>query len=151
MKLNQPSRVSALSILVIDDDPDHTELFRIAAEELGVSVQAIHSGKSGLDWLSHAVEKQCLPDIILIDLNMPEMHGFEVLAELKSDDRLRFIPVIMLSCSDAEIDVLSAYERGANTYLTKPSDFRKFRKLVHAIVEYLGHQTTVPGLSRAAV
>jgi CheY-like chemotaxis protein len=141
----QTTDVSVLSILVIDDDPDHTELFRIATRELEASVELNiqHCGQEALFWLGQAMYDNSQPDIIVLDLNMPEMHGFEVLAELKSDEQLRRIPVIILSCSAAECDVLAAYERGANTYLTKPTDFGRFRSLVHTIVQYWGHNASL--------
>jgi two-component system response regulator len=76
------------------------------------------------------------PDLILLDLNLPRKSGSEVLAEIKSDPGLATIPVVVLTTSDAEADVLRAYREHANAYITKPVDFARFREIVHQIDEF---------------
>ena len=76
------------------------------------------------------------PDLILLDLNMPRMDGREVLSELQNDPRLRHIPVIVLTTSEGEEDILSAYEMNANCYITKPVDWRQFIKVVELIEDF---------------
>ena len=76
------------------------------------------------------------PDIILLDLNMPRMNGAEVLAEEKADSDLKTIPVVILTTSAADQDVIKAYQLNANCYVTKPVDFDQFMKVVHTIDEF---------------
>ena len=76
------------------------------------------------------------PDLILLDLNMPKKDGREVLAEIKSDPDLRSIPVVILTISQAEQDILKAYDLHANCYITKPVDLDQFNKVVHSIEEF---------------
>jgi two-component system response regulator len=77
-----------------------------------------------------------LPDLILLDLNLPRKNGREVLAEIKGDDRLRHIPVVILTTSQAEQDVLASYRLRANAYVTKPVELDQFLKVVASIEEF---------------
>jgi CheY-like chemotaxis protein len=76
------------------------------------------------------------PGLVLLDLNMPRMNGREVLKEMKSDPDLKRIPVVVLTTSDEEMDVMHCYEHGANTFITKPVDFNKFVQAIIVIGEY---------------
>jgi CheY-like chemotaxis protein len=76
------------------------------------------------------------PDLVLLDLNLPRMDGREVLAAIKSDDRLKSIPVVVLTTSDAEEDILRSYRLHANAYVTKPVDFERFLEVVRKIDEF---------------
>ncbi|MBF0608674.1 MAG: response regulator [Magnetococcales bacterium] len=76
------------------------------------------------------------PDLILLDLNLPKKDGRDVLREIKSDEKLKKIPVIILTTSDAETDILRSYNLGANSYVTKPVGFEKFVKVVNTIEDF---------------
>jgi len=76
------------------------------------------------------------PDLILLDINLPKIDGMEVLAEIKNDDELKSIPVVMLTTSDSEKDIARSYNNHANCYVTKPVDFKKFIEVIQAIKDF---------------
>ena len=76
------------------------------------------------------------PDLILLDINLPKLDGMEVLAEIKNDENLKSIPVVMLTTSDSENDIVASYNNHANCYITKPVDFRKFIEVIQAIKDF---------------
>ena len=91
------------------------------------------------------------PDLILLDLNLPRKDGREVLAEIKSDEELRDIPVVVLTTSEAEEDVLRSYKLHANAYVTKPVDFERFIEVVRQIDEFFVTVVKLPAAVRAAL
>ena len=129
-----------IEILLAEDNPADAKLtvegFRDAAVAHNITV--LNDGQQVLDHLNR--ERQdldcLLPDLIILDLNMPKKTGHEVLAELKSDAELSLIPVLILTASDSESDILKAYRLKANAYLTKPIDFAEFTRLVRSIDEF---------------
>jgi CheY-like chemotaxis protein len=125
----QPAQSSGLRICLIDDDPDHVLIITRAIRELGedASVHAASDGDEALSWLRAA---DPLPDLILLDINMPGLSGFDVLETVKADDRLKTVPVVMLTSSDASSDVARAYELGASGYISKPSYFHDLRAVL---------------------
>ncbi|VAX21055.1 hypothetical protein MNBD_NITROSPINAE02-486 [hydrothermal vent metagenome] len=120
-------------ILLVEDDPAHRLLISKVLEENHVrnSVYETEDGQDGLDYV-YGVGKYAnrqsypLPDLILLDIKMPRMDGFEVLEKLKSDDTTKHIPIIMLTTSSRDEEVARGYKNGANAYVTKPVDFREF-------------------------
>ena len=92
-----------------------------------------------------AYEDAPRPGLILLDLNLPKMDGREVLAEIKADASLRAIPVVVLTTSEAEEDVLRSYDLHANAYVTKPVDFNRFIEVVHQIDEFFVTVVKLPG------
>ncbi len=118
-----------LQILLIDDDPDHVLLIRRALRDLGNerSVDTVSDGEQALDMLRSAA---VCPDLILLDINMPGFSGFEVLIQVRRDERLRRIPVVMLTSSDAQSDIARAYELGASGYIAKPSHYQDLRAVL---------------------
>ena len=114
----------SLKILLVEDDRLQTIMVRAALEELP-RLDLMHVAEDGVEAMeflrriSQSMDRQ-LPDVILLDINMPKKNGFEVLAELKSNPSLRTIPVIMFSTSDEQEDIDGAYGEGANTFITKP-------------------------------
>jgi CheY-like chemotaxis protein len=123
----------ALTILLVEDDPAHAEIMRRNLVDFSERVRAlIHmpDGQAALDYLSAAAEE--LPDLIVLDLRLPRVDGFEVLRQIKAAPALRHIPVIVLTTSDAETDVRTAYESGASSYLVKPVDFEQFVAMMRA-------------------
>ena len=120
---------NGLRICLIDDDPDHVLIITRAIRELGEesSVHAASDGDEAMEWLRAASP---LPDLILLDINMPGLSGFDVLETLKNDERLKLVPVVMLTSSDASTDVARAYELGASGYISKPSYFHDLRAIL---------------------
>lgn len=132
-----------LTILLVEDNPDHAELITRSFWEHRVANQLrrVPDGAEALDYLFRRgdyadPEKSPRPHLILLDLRLPKVDGLEVLREIKSDDELGFIPVVILTTSEAERDVARAYEYRANSYLLKPVDFEKFTKLMDELGFY---------------
>jgi CheY-like chemotaxis protein len=117
-------RQKRMKILLVDDNEADVYLFREAFR----AVQRVHEldiardGEEALRHLHAAGGKEHLPDLIMLDLNLPKMDGFEVLRAIRADSKLRAIPVIVLSSSSDEREVRRAYELGANAYIVKPMD-----------------------------
>ncbi len=129
-----------VEILLAEDNPGDVKLTRKALEK-GKLVNNLHVVNDGVEAMAflrregeHADEPR--PDLILLDLNMPRMDGQEVLAEIKEDEQLRRIPVVVLTSSDAEEDIVKSYELHANAYLTKPVDFDGFLEVVQTLEDF---------------
>lgn len=132
--LPEPAR-----ILLVEDDPADVELTRegLKAGKLANEVVHAEDGEEALEMLRGWVDTPAdLPDIILLDLNMPRMDGMEFLDAIKKDHALKHIPVIVLTTSAANTDVLESYRRHASAFMSKPVDFAKFTKLIHEFAEY---------------
>src|SRR4051812_41299835 len=114
-------------ILVADDDPDDVLLLKEALGEAGkgCQIRSVADGQELMDYLARRDKDKDAPrpDLILLDLNMPRMNGFEVLQGLKADPLLRKIPVVIWTTSRREEDVVKTYFLGCNSYMTKPSSF----------------------------
>jgi CheY-like chemotaxis protein len=132
-----PPNSKSIDVLLVEDDPGDTLMIREAFEDNKVRnrLTCVTDGVQALEFLrregSHAGAPR--PDLILLDLNLPRKDGREVLAEIKADDDLRTIPVVILTTSQAEEDVLRSYELHANAYVTKPVDFERFIEVVRQI------------------
>ena len=122
-----------INILLVEDNEDHIELTKRALRENGLAndMFTVKDGQEALDFLYRKGEysdktKSPRPGLILLDVKMPKVDGFEVLRKIKSDPDLKLIPVIMLTTSSREEEIVKGYENGANSYVTKPVDFRDF-------------------------
>lgn len=129
-----------VSILLVEDNPGDAELAIISLRRAKVSndVHVIEDGEQAMSFLRRQGDYQDAqrPDLILLDLNLPGMDGREVLQEIKNDEELRSIPVVVLTTSEAHIDVEAAYGNYANSYMTKPVDFQQFHKLIADMANY---------------
>src|SRR4051812_43614485 len=147
--MNDPSRAGApVEILLVEDTPGDERLTREALKE-GKVYSNLHWVKDGVDALEflrrqgkHGAAPR--PDIILLDLNLPKKDGREVLQEIKKDDSLKRIPVVILTTSKAEEDVLKTYNLHANCYVTKPVDLEKFIVVVKSIDAFWLTVVTLP-------
>jgi CheY-like chemotaxis protein len=126
-----------LTILLVEDNPDHAELIIRNLEDFQVVniLNHVKDGQAALDYLygqgRYADRKQYpMPHLILLDLRLPKVDGLDVLKEIKTDEALRAIPVVILTTSDAERDMAMAYEYHANSYVTKPVNFVDFSTLL---------------------
>lgn len=120
-------------ILHVEDNPGDARLLREAFQERGIQAQ-IEGAEDGEIALKLLRERT--PQLIVLDLNLPKMNGEEVLAELKSDPNLRRIPVIVLSSSRDQRDILASYDNHANCYITKPSSFEEFVDIARGIEDF---------------
>lgn len=130
---------SAYHLLLIEDEPADVELFREMLGEVDGQVVMHHAGH-GAEALTHLRRglsgETELPDLILVDLNMPVMGGHEFLAHAKADPQLRAIPMLVLSTSDAQEDVERAMSSHANSYLVKPTHFASYLEMLEAVRGY---------------
>lgn len=141
-------RVIPIEILLVEDNPGDVLLTREALEESKVlnNLHVVNDGDEALEFLyqkgKYADAPQ--PDLILLDLNLPRRDGREVLAEIKEDSRLRVIPIVILTTSTSEEDILNTYELHANCYITKPLDLHQFVKVVKSVEDFWFSIVTLP-------
>ena len=138
-------------VLLIEDDEAHAHLVirGFIKQKLSNKIRHLTNGEMALDYLHHRGDyadssANPHPCLILLDLRIPKVDGLEVLREIKSDDSLRYLPVVILTSSDAEKDIAQAYEYHANSYLVKPLDFVKFTKMLSDLGEYWLDWNTMP-------
>jgi CheY-like chemotaxis protein len=123
------------NVLVVDDDEDDQFLIRQAFEDESIAYE-LHFAYDGTDVLENIQRPMPLPDLILLDLNMPRIGGFEVLSHLKNSPLYRHVPVIILSTSNNPSDIEKAYQLGANSYVVKPNSHKKLTKMAKKIRKY---------------
>ncbi len=132
--------VELVSVLLVDDDPGDVLLIRdaFADHKVGNRLFVVSDGVEAMEFLRRQgrYADALRPDLILLDLNLPRKNGQEVLEEIKGDPSLSTIPVVVLTTSEAEEDVLRSYQLHANAYITKPVDFARFSAIVHQIDEF---------------
>ena len=129
-----------IEILLVEDNPGDVELTREALETAKVAnrLHVVDDGADAVDFLFRkgAFADAPRPDIILLDLNLPKKDGRQVLSEIKTEPSLSQIPVVVLTTSQAEEDIIRAYQLHANCYVTKPVDFNQFLHIVSTIEEF---------------
>jgi CheY-like chemotaxis protein len=128
-----------IHILLVDDNEGDILLTREALEEARIinKVSIAYDGVQAIDLLKKSARiAGTMPDLILLDINLPKMNGTEVLSIIKSDPDLRRIPVIMLTTSSSEKDILASYNNYANCYITKPVDLDRFMDVVRTIEDF---------------
>lgn len=143
-----PGALRMIDILMVEDNPGDVRLTREALKSAKVlhQLNVVGDGEAALDYLYRRPphEAATRPDLVLLDLNLPRKDGREVLSTIKGDELLRSIPVVILTTSQAEEDVLRAYSLSANCYVTKPVDFDQFTRIVQAIEEFWMTVVTLP-------
>lgn len=127
-------------ILLVEDDPADVELtqYTIAKSKILIDLHVAGDGVEALAFLRREGKyaEASRPDLILLDLNMPRMDGRTFLAEMRADDKLKAIPVVVLTTSQTDEDIHRSYRLGANCYITKPVGLDEFTKVVHAIEDF---------------
>jgi CheY-like chemotaxis protein len=132
-----------LIILFIEDDPAHAEITMRNFKKNRISNRIIHlwDGQEALDYLFRQgnysdPESSPVPHLILLDLRLPKVDGLEVLEKIRSKGNLRYIPTVILTTSEAEIDISKAYDYNVNSYLVKPLDFKQFSDMIETFGFY---------------
>ena len=147
--MSVPEHVEVIDVLLVEDDPGDVLLIREAFEDNKVhnNLHVVSDGVEALQFLRREGQYagRPTPDLVLLDLNLPRKDGREVLAEIKSDPALRSIPVVVLTTSKAEEDILRSYDLHANAYVTKPVDFNRFIDVVRQIDEFFVTVVKLPG------
>ena len=140
-----------ISVLLVDDDPGDVLLVREAFDDhkVGNLLSVVSDGVQALEYVraEGSYVDAARPDLILLDLNLPRKSGIEVLEEIKTDASLSTIPVVVLTTSEAEEDIVRAYKLHANAYITKPVDFEQFTRIVHQIDDFFIGLVKLPGAS----
>ncbi len=142
------NRGRPIEILLVEDSPSDTDLTLEALKDFKVRnhVSVVEDGVQALEFLRRQSPFTDVPrpDLIMLDLNLPRKDGREVLAEIKVDENLRTIPIVVLTTSRAEQDILRAYQLSANCYITKPVDFNQFLEVVRSIENFWLFVVTLP-------
>jgi two-component system, chemotaxis family, response regulator Rcp1 len=141
------ARVRPLHLLIIEDNPGDVRLLEEAFDELhaNIKIQVAKDGAEGIALVAGSNSaKESVPDLILLDLNLPKVSGHEVLIKLKSDPGTRHIPVIILTSSRAESDVRRAYQSHANAYLRKPSTLEGLLNTARDVKNFWMETATLP-------
>jgi CheY-like chemotaxis protein len=143
-----PIHSRTIEILLVEDNPGDVNLTRIALadssgktlreREINVNLSVVADGVEAMNFLNRQGDyhQAVHPDLILLDWNLPRKDGREVLIEIRADERLQRIPVVVLTTSQAEEDILRAYNLHANCYITKPVDFQQFVEIVQSIEDF---------------
>ncbi len=138
--MNNEESSKTIEILLVEDNPADIRLAQEAFKDAKVR-NILHTVGDGVEAMAFLRREGkyadvTRPDLILLDLNLPKKDGREVLAEIKTDERLKLIPVVILTVSKDEEDILKTYNLHANCYITKPIDFEQFMKVVKSIEEF---------------
>ena len=135
--------MDSIEILLVEDNPNDEELTLYALKRNNISnhIQVVHDGAEALEYLfctgpyAHR-EINNPPKVVLLDLKLPKVDGLEVLEKIKADARTRIIPVVMLTSSQEERDIIESYQLGVNSYIVKPVDFEQFTEVVRHLGLY---------------
>ncbi len=140
-----------MEVLLVEDSPGDVRLTQEAFREANTSIH-LHVATDGVEAMAFLRREGIhsnapRPDIILLDLNLPKMDGREVLAHIKDDERLKTIPTVILTTSEAEVDILRSYQLHANCYLSKPVQLDTFETLVKSINTFWLNDVKLPGVA----
>jgi CheY-like chemotaxis protein len=131
---------SPIEILLVEDNPADVKLTMLALQKtrLANNIQVVQDGEEAMEYLRKEgkYESATRPDLVLLDLNLPKKSGHEVLVEMKTDEDLRTIPVVVLTSSDDEKDIMKTYNHYANCYITKPIELEGFMEIVKSIEDF---------------
>ncbi len=144
--------MTPMEILLVEDNEDDILLEQeaLADAKLVNVMSVVRDGEEAMAYLRRQRSHQNAraPGLILLDINMPKKNGFEVLNEIKADPALMHIPVVMLTTSDNEADIVKSYARGACSFITKPMDFDKFRDVIRQFALYWALVSRIPSTRR---
>lgn len=132
-----------MHILLVEDDDDDIELTQLAFDHHRIAnrLDVVKNGEQALSYLFcrdefEHMKNESLPALVLLDLKLPGLHGLEVLEQIRANQATRHLPVVVLTSSREQEDMLGSYERGANSFIRKPVDFSKFKDAVHQLQLY---------------
>lgn len=140
--------VRPIEILLVEDNPGDVRLTLEALKDSRISstLRVVNDGAEAIQYLRQQGKytKATIPDLVLLDLNLPKKDGREVLAEVKADKNLKRIPVVILTSSKCEEDILKAYGLHANCYITKPLDLEQYHKVVSSVEDFWLTRVSLP-------
>jgi CheY-like chemotaxis protein len=147
--MRSDAHMRPIEILLVEDNPADIRLTQEGLKEAKVvnRLHAVTDGKQALDFLHcrGAYRDAPRPDVVFLDLNLPGIDGHTVLRQVKADPALRTIPIVVLTSSDAEADVVRSYEEHANCFISKPIDFAGFLRVVQAVEDFWFSVVRLPG------
>jgi len=131
------NELKLINVLLVDDDQEDLDLTLEVLEmtKMKLKIDIAKDGVEAVDFLNkvNSDDKRQLPDLILLDLNMPRMNGHEVLQYIKGDNRFKHIPVVILTTSKSETDIANSYSAGVSCFVTKPVGLKEFQTVVEAV------------------
>jgi CheY-like chemotaxis protein len=141
------NNAQAVTILLVEDDPGHARLIQknLRRANLANEIIIATDGQQALDFIFGESTASVSPTLILLDLNLPVLDGYQVLKRLKTDDRTRHIPIVILTTTADSREVAQCYELGCNVYITKPVDYEQFCEAIRQLGLFLS-VVTVPSL-----
>lgn len=135
------SEQTPVTIVMIEDDEGHARLIEKNIRRAGIFNKLKHftDGATAVEFLFHAADgpKMNGPALILLDLNLPDMNGVDILAKIKGDDQLRRTPVVVLTTTDDKVEIQRCYDLGCNVYITKPVDYESFADAIRQLGLFL--------------
>lgn len=135
-----PYQAQPIRVLLVEDNPGDSDMIRdrLDASRLWLEFFVVEDGVRAGDFLARRApyEQAPRPDLILLDLNLPRRSGLEMLQEIKGDPQLRLIPVVVLTSSEAELDIVRSYASGANCYVTKPVNLTALQQVVESVKSF---------------
>jgi chemotaxis family two-component system response regulator Rcp1 len=136
-----------LRVLVVEDNPADIDLLQecLDLEDSKVNVDFVHDGLEAMSYLRQNLESK--PHVVILDLNLPGLSGCDVLGRIRADSEFRHTPVVILTHSDAQSDILKTYALGANCYITKPCTLQGFRHVVRQLEDFWFCLVKLPTLS----
>ena len=141
------------TILLVEDSPDDVMLTQRALRKnnIGNRVVVANDGEQAINYLLPTDGKRLVPELILLDINLPKLSGLDVLRAIRTDERTRYLSVVVLTTSNEEQDIVSSYDLGANSYVRKPVEFDNFLEAVRVLGLYwlLINQTAAPARTPA--
>jgi CheY-like chemotaxis protein len=140
--MTEAAKNPEFTILMVDDDSDDQEFVKIAIKMYSpkIKVECVNNGFEAIDFLNKRIE----PDLIILDLNMPKKNGKEVLKYIKTEDELKHIPVLIYTTSSSPDDVNETYKLGANSFLSKPQQFKDVISSMNLICSYWEKMISLP-------
>ena len=128
-----------VKIVMVEDDHGHAKLIEKNIRRANISNEIVHfdHGQPALDYLFSEEVRANGPMLILLDLNLPDMQGTDILAEVKKDERLKRVPVVVLTTTDDKVEIQRCYDLGCNVYITKPVDYESFAGAIRQLGLFL--------------
>jgi len=137
-----------IRVLLVEDNPGDVELIRDSLEDVApLDITVVGDGAAAIDYLGQSIAAdrvRPLPDLVLLDLNLPKISGHEVLHEIRQMADLRAMPVVVVTSSDATLDIVKSYSLGANSYVTKPGELAAFQNTVKALGNFWCNVARLP-------